>query len=712
MKDKVAKNRIILLGIGVLVLYWILESFMMVFVFREGNLIQQLFAPGLHDLWMRSISVCIFIFFAVYLQSAITRRTQLDDELKIKAQLLDDATDAITVHDFDGNLIYLNEATYKSHGYSKDELMRLGIYALVPPEDTASFKIRLTKLREKGKATFETTGIRKDGSALPVEIHARIVKSGGKELVLNVIRDITERKQKEHDIGKRIKELQCLYGISKIVDKPDVTLDKLYQEVANMLPPSWQYPENTCARIILDGKEYRTANFAVTQWKQSSNLLVRNKRIGTIEVFYLEEKPKMHEGPFLREERDLINGIARMVSETIERKQTEQELKIKARLLDDATDAITVHDFDGNYIYLNEAAYKSRGYSKSELMRLGLHAILTPENARLLKARLAKVREQGKATFESAHLHKDGSAIPVEIHARTIERDNMKYVLSIARNIAERKRMEEILRNKNEQLVERTQEAEKANQAKSEFLAKMSHDLRTPLNAIIGFSELLSDEVPGKINEEQKQCLYDILNGGKILLTLTEDVLDLSRIEAGKIDLNFRSITLSEVTTSIYDTTKTILASKKQRLDIRVPEDFPHVYADETRIRQVLLNLVSNSIKFTPERGEIRIEAEIIDGDWCHVSVIDNGIGIKKEDQEHLFEAFYQVKGAVPQTEHGTGLGLAIVKQLVEQHGGQIWVESEYGKGSKFTFTLSLVPEAKTHLDEKKPEKVLSSTKK
>lgn len=272
--------------------------------------------------------------------------------------------------------------------------------------------------------------------------------------------------------------------------------------------------------------------------------------------------------------------------------------------------------------------------------------------------------------------------------------------------------MEEILRNKNEQLVERTQEAEKANQAKSEFLAKMSHDLRTPLNAIIGFSELLSDEVPGKINEEQKQCLYDILDSGKMLLTLIEDVLDLSRIEAGKIDLNFKSITLSDVTTSVYNTVKFILTSKKQRLDIRVPEDFPYVYTDEARIRQVILNLVSNSIKFTPERCEIRIEAEIIDGDWCQITVADNGPGIRKEDQERLFEAFYQVKDEAPQTEHGTGLGLAIAKQLVEQHGGQIWVESEYGKGSKFTFTLPLAPEAKTHLDEKKPEKVLSSTKK
>ncbi|MFC1980436.1 sensor histidine kinase [Chloroflexota bacterium] len=164
------------------------------------------------------------------------------------------------------------------------------------------------------------------------------------------------------------------------------------------------------------------------------------------------------------------------------------------------------------------------------------------------------------------------------------------------------------------------------------------------------------------------------------------------------------------MTTSIYDIVKTIIASKKQRLNIRVPKELPHVYADEARLRQVILNLVSNSAKFTPEKGEIRIEAKV-DGDWCQVSVIDNGIGIRKEDQKYLFEAFYQVKDEVPQAEHGTGLGLAIVNQLVERHGGRIWVESEYGKGSEFMFTLPLAPGAKTHLVEKKPEKVLSKTK-
>jgi len=238
-------------------------------------------------------------------------------------------------------------------------------------------------------------------------------------------------------------------------------------------------------------------------------------------------------------------------------------------------------------------------------------------------------------------------------------------------------------------LIEKTREAEEANQLKSEFLARMSHELRTPLNAVIGFSELTLDEVPGPLNEEQRQCLEDILSGGRHLLHLVNEVLDISKIESGKAELHLTYLALTSVAKWLRKTIVPILRARKQGLDVAIEEGLPHVYADESKLRQVLLNLVSNAAKFSPDGSEIRVEA-VRKGNWCQVSVVDSGIGINEEDQKRIFEPFYRLDSPFAEGQEGTGLGLAVVKQIVEKHGGQVWVESEYGKGSTFRFTLPI----------------------
>jgi len=228
-----------------------------------------------------------------------------------------------------------------------------------------------------------------------------------------------------------------------------------------------------------------------------------------------------------------------------------------------------------------------------------------------------------------------------------------------------------------------------ATQAKSEFLAHMSHELRTPLNVIIGFSELLLDEVPGKINEEQRRCLNDVLGSGNNLLNLINDILDLSKIESGKMELSLRNFSLSGVIEALRSVMLPILTPRDQSLDVELEEGLPQVYADKAKVRQVLLNLLSNSTKFTPDGGRLKIEAARED-ERCRVSVIDNGIGIKPENQEKIFEEFCQIESPLTEEKGGTGLGLAIARQIVERHGGRIWVDSDYGQGSRFNFTLPL----------------------
>jgi two-component system NtrC family sensor kinase len=247
---------------------------------------------------------------------------------------------------------------------------------------------------------------------------------------------------------------------------------------------------------------------------------------------------------------------------------------------------------------------------------------------------------------------------------------------------------QELLRRQRK-LLEKTREVEAASRLKSEFLANMSHELRTPLNVIIGFSELMLDQVPGPVNKKQTQCLEDILSSGRHLLGLIDQVLDLSKIESGKAELKLAEVTLTEVIESLKNTMLPILKPRKQSLNIRVEEGLPPVCADKTKLRQVFFNLLSNSSRFTPEGGKIEIEA-VANGTHCRVSVIDNGIGIKKEDQERIFEPFCQLDSAPTKGGSGTGLGLVVVKKIVEKHGGRIWVESEYGKGSRFIFTLPI----------------------
>ncbi len=283
---------------------------------------------------------------------------------------------------------------------------------------------------------------------------------------------------------------------------------------------------------------------------------------------------------------------------------------------------------------------------------------------------------------------------------KPVNPDEMKTTIANAlkqqRLLLENKRLVDSLQRSNKLLYEANEELRRATQAKSEFLANMSHELRTPLNVVIGFSELMLDGVPGEINKEQRQCLDDIMSSGKHLLDLINDVLDLSKIESGKVELKLTNIALSDVVELLRSTMTPMTAQKKQSLIVDVEDGLPPLHADEAKVRQVFFNLLSNATKFTPDGGTLKVEA-VRKGNWCQVSVIDNGIGIKQEERERIFEAFYRVDTPLTKERGGTGLGLAVVRQIIEKHGGQIWVETEYGKGSRFMFTLPLATAGEPH---------------
>jgi signal transduction histidine kinase len=234
----------------------------------------------------------------------------------------------------------------------------------------------------------------------------------------------------------------------------------------------------------------------------------------------------------------------------------------------------------------------------------------------------------------------------------------------------------------------KSRQLEAASRHKSEFLANMSHELRTPLNAIIGFSEVLSERMFGEINKKQAEYIGDILESGQHLLSLINDILDLSKIEAGRMELEPTEFDLP----SVIENTLILVRERAQRHGITlgraVNERLGTIRGDERKVKQVLLNLLSNALKFTPEGGEIEVRAQMRDG-AAEISVRDTGVGIAPEDQEAVFEEFRQVGTASKKVE-GTGLGLAISRKFIELHGGRIWVKSKLGTGSTFTFTLPL----------------------
>jgi signal transduction histidine kinase len=242
------------------------------------------------------------------------------------------------------------------------------------------------------------------------------------------------------------------------------------------------------------------------------------------------------------------------------------------------------------------------------------------------------------------------------------------------------------------EIADKSRQLEVASQHKSEFLANMSHELRTPLNAIIGFSEVLSDRMFGELNEKQEEYLKDIYASGTHLLSLINDILDLSKIEAGRMELELTDFDLPTAIENALMLVRERAGRRSIALQTSIDNRLGQIQADERKVRQVVLNLLSNAIKFTPEGGRIDVGAVAKDG-FVEVSVTDTGIGIAPEDQEKVFEEFRQVGTAAKKVE-GTGLGLTLCRKFVELHGGKIWVKSQLGQGSTFTFTIP-VPAAK-----------------
>jgi len=246
--------------------------------------------------------------------------------------------------------------------------------------------------------------------------------------------------------------------------------------------------------------------------------------------------------------------------------------------------------------------------------------------------------------------------------------------------------LEEKVKERTRELTEALEQLEIASKHKSDFLANMSHELRTPLNAILGYTELILDNIYGDVPEKIQEILERLEQNGRHLLGLINDVLDLSKIEAGQLILSLNDYSMQEVIQTVFTSVESLAAEKNLALKVSISSDLTTGMGDEQRIAQVFLNLVGNAIKFT-EEGEVEVEVTT-SNDTFLISVSDTGPGLSEADQKMIFEEFRMADSSSTRKKGGTGLGLSISKRIIEMHGGRIWVESSLGKGSTFRFTL------------------------
>jgi PAS domain S-box-containing protein len=420
----------------------------------------------------------------------------------------------------------------------------------------------------------------------------------------------------------------------------------------------------------------------------------------------------------LRDAQDAIIGYLLIGTDNTARQQVEEErIKLDQRLRDQQfytrsliesnIDALMTTDPRGIITDVNKQMEALTGCTRDELIGAPFKDCFTDSDR--AEAGISRVLAEGKVTnYELTARAMDGTLTVVSYNATTFynRARRLQGVFAAARDVTELKLIERTLQQKNVEL-------ENASRLKSEFLANMSHELRTPLNAIMGFSEVLRDGIMGEMTPQQQVLAVKIFTSGQHLLALINDILDLSKVEAGKMTLELEPVQMSSLFVSSLSIIREKAATRRIRLNIQVAEDLGSMQADARKIKQIVYNLLSNAVKFTPEGGQVTLRAGVVSradvghpsgsgtgrtfpladtefAQFLEITVTDNGIGISPQDMEHLFKPFSQIESGLARKFEGTGLGLAMVKLLAELHGGTVAVESAAGQGSSFTAWLPL----------------------
>jgi PAS domain S-box-containing protein len=631
----------------------------------------------------------------------ITERKKAEERLRQSEEefrrIIENLQDAFYRADMNGVFTFLSPASERVAGYKPEEGVgnSISMFYADPSERQEFMRLML----EDGFVNdFEARLVHKDGHKVWVSTSGRLLKDEyGKVLgVEGIARDISERKKMEQELRDREAIIRSVSDnlpsgmIYQLVRMPDGSRKFTYlsdrvREFYGCSPEeAIMDPSLIYGRVFPEDRhrvyhEEEKSNETLSTFSSEVRMISPS---GEVRWSYFASTPKL-----VQDGSTCWSGLEIDITD---RKRLEEVLKENEEryraLAENALTGIFVIQ-DDVFVYVNRRGAEIMGYSPTELIGSPLWDLLVPEDLEMVRASAAaRLRGEPVSTqYEVRFVTKSGEIRWAEVLPTVIDHQGRPAILTYLMDITARNRAQK-------ELLEAKNAAEAANRAKSEFLSNMSHELRTPLNSIIGFSEILEDQLSGPLNEAQKRHAAHIVEGGRHLLELVNQLLDLSRIESGGMDLELSEVSMCEALESTVAMLRERAWRKHLDLELRIdsPLDAIPIVADELKLRQVVLNLLSNALKFTPEKGKIRVEARKVESELM-VSVSDTGIGIDEADTSRIFRAFEQVDSSPSRRHDGTGLGLSLARKLVELHGGNIWVESEgRDKGSTFRFTIPL----------------------
>lgn len=615
----------------------------------------------------------------------ITESKQMEEALRSSEEryrtVVQDQTELVYRWKPDGTRTFVNQSYCRAYGKTPEELLGTSFFPELPPKDQERVRQKIKRLTpENPLVTDEHLWHSPLGKEVWEEWTDRAFfdKKGEVVELQSVGRDITDRKRDQAALQESEKELFRLFDLSQ-----DLLFIGDFDGNFKRLNPAWQQ-QLGYALGELQGKSF----LALIHPDDADATRAQMQRLAAGETVQLFENRILCHGDFHKwyiwngipfVEEGMFYATGRDITE---RKWAEDLQRRYEFIANSVREMMTVINRDYKYEAVNDAWCAAMGRSRAEAVGASVAKVWGGCSFELIKPNLdlcfagevvsheiwLDLPVPGKRFCEITFLPylQQGGAVT---HAVVVTRDVTRQHQLAA------------------ELINAKQAAETANRTKSQFLASMSHELRTPMNAIIGFSDLLDAETAGPLSPKQRRFVGHVRNGAKHLLTLIDDILDLSKIEAGRMELHPEDVLLAEAVPEVLSLIKPLAMKKKITVKAEVDSRLV-VFADRVRIKQALYNLMSNAVKFTGEGGCVTVAA-CAQNSQAAISVSDTGAGIAPEDQTVLFEEFKQVGDTTKKSE-GTGLGLAITKKIVEMQGGKIWLESELGKGSRFTFTLPL----------------------
>jgi PAS domain S-box-containing protein len=638
-------------------------------------------------------------------------------------RFIDLSIDMFCIAGFDGFFKNLNPSWRKTLGFTTEELKAKPYLEFIHPDDRQATTSEASRLQNAEVTfAFENRYLSKDGSYKWLSWNA--VSTPDHKVIYAVARDVTERKRFDEALRESQERFRLL--VNGVKDHGIFMLDPT-GHVA-----SWNQGAERIKGYKADEIIGRHFSCFYPQEDVQNGKPEYELKIAVAEGSYEEEGWRIRKDgsrfwanvviTALTDSAGTLRGFSKITRDITERKRAQellQETEDRHRkLFDNNPHPTWVYDRETlRFLAVNRAAVKKYGYSRDEFLAMTLKDIRPPEDVNPLLENVSAIRDGEEKIGIWKHRKKDGTDIDVEITSYAMSFSGRAAEVVVAVDVTQRRRDEaekhkftERLAASNQELELRNREVERATKLKSKFLANMSHELRTPLNAIVGFSDLLAEGTPGQLNEKQKRFVNHIKQGSTHLLQLINDVLDLSKIEAGQLELRCEEFLVKDALPEVLSTIHPLAMAKNIQVE-QIVESKNFVKADRVRFKQILYNLLSNAVKFTPKGGRVTIECSDY-WDFVCMSVTDTGIGIRPEDQKVIFDEFRQVEGNTDGRHEGTGLGLAITKRLVEQQGGQILVQSELGKGSRFTFSLLAVdaaPEINLSGEAAKPSSAMAS---